>query len=188
MLPSRELPSAPDHAAIQQKLEAYLRNIYAWGPTVKLTFPEFVPASVDGMYKVTVTVAFGDQSDKAVFYVSKDGRYMMRGDVEDLNGDPLADARKQINLDNSPSKGPADAKIVMVEYADFECPSCRAAEPGVRSIEAKYPQVRVVFKDFPLTADPSLGDDRSPCRPLHLPNRIPLPSGNFTTQSTTTKT
>ncbi len=143
--------SAPDHAAIQQKLEAYLRNIYAWAPTVKLTFPEFVPASVDGMYKITVAVALGDQSDKAVFYVSKDGRYMMRGDVEDLNGDPLADARKQINLDNSPSKGPADAKIVMVEYADFECPSCRAAEPGVRSIEAKYPQVRVVFKDFPLT-------------------------------------
>ncbi len=87
-----------------------MRNVYAWGPTVKLTFPEFVPASVDGMYKVTASVAFGDQSDKAVFYVSKDGHYMMRGDVEDLNGDPLAQIRKQINLDNSPSKGPADAK------------------------------------------------------------------------------
>ena len=65
--PKQGTPSAPDHAAIQQKLEAYLRNIYAWGPTVKLTFPEFVPASVDGMYKVTASVAFGDQSDKAVF-------------------------------------------------------------------------------------------------------------------------
>ena len=143
--------SPANRAAIQQKLESYLRNVYAWGPTVKLTFADFGPAPMDGMYKATVTVGVGDQSDTAVFYVSKDGHYMMRGEVENLAADPLAEIRKQINLDDSPSKGPADAKLVIVEYADFECPSCRAAEPALRSIEAEFPQVRVVFKDFPLS-------------------------------------
>ncbi len=149
--PKQGTVSDSERAAIQQKLEPYLRNVYAWGPAVKLSFTDFAAAPMEGIYKVTVTVSTGEQSDSAAFYVSKDGHYMMRGEVEDLTSDPLAEVRKQINLDNSPSKGPADAKVVMVEYADFECPSCRAAEPGIRSIEAKYPQVRVVFKDFPLT-------------------------------------
>ena len=47
--------------------------------------------------------------------------------------------------------GPADAPVVIVEFSDFECPACRAAEPPLRKIMALYEgKVRLVFKHFPL--------------------------------------
>jgi protein-disulfide isomerase len=53
-------------------------------------------------------------------------------------------------LDGWPSKGPADAAIVMVEYGDFQCPSCRQLDSILRQLLPEYPQIRLVFKDFPL--------------------------------------
>lgn len=48
-------------------------------------------------------------------------------------------------------EGPADAKVVIAEFSDFECPACRAAEPTLRQILSLYKgQVRFIFKDFPL--------------------------------------
>lgn len=47
-------------------------------------------------------------------------------------------------------KGPADAKVVIVEYSDFECPACRVAQPALKQIESLYSNdVRVVFKHMP---------------------------------------
>lgn len=47
--------------------------------------------------------------------------------------------------------GPADAKITIVEFSDFECPACRVAEPPMRNILKLYEgKVRLVFKHFPL--------------------------------------
>lgn len=48
-------------------------------------------------------------------------------------------------------KGPAAAKILIVEFSDFQCPACRYAEAPVRQIFAVYgDKVRFVFKHFPL--------------------------------------
>jgi protein-disulfide isomerase len=91
-----------------------------------------------------------NQTDTALFFVSKDGRYLLRGDMEDLNGDPLAEVRKQIALAGAPSKGPVGAKVVLVEYADFQCPSCKQLDTILRAMLPNYPQVRLVFKDYPL--------------------------------------
>lgn len=61
------------------------------------------------------------------------------------------DQVKPIELTGSPSKGPTDAPIVIVEWADFECPACRAAVPVIDGVLAKHPNdVRLVFKNFPL--------------------------------------
>lgn len=48
-------------------------------------------------------------------------------------------------------KGPADAKVVVVEFSDFECPACRYAEPILRGLLKLHEgKVRFVFKHFPL--------------------------------------
>ena len=47
--------------------------------------------------------------------------------------------------------GPADAKVVIVEFSDFECPACRVAEPPMRALMKLYEgKVRLIFKHFPL--------------------------------------
>src|SRR5450432_4215804 len=62
------------------------------------------------------------------------------------------DAIKNIELDDSPAKGPAGAPVVLVEFADFECPACGAARPLLDELYKTYEgQMRFVFKNFPLS-------------------------------------
>ena len=61
------------------------------------------------------------------------------------------DQVKEIDTAGSPSKGPENAPVTIVEWADFECPACRAAMPMIENTLKKYPnRVRLVFKHFPL--------------------------------------
>ncbi len=50
-------------------------------------------------------------------------------------------------------KGPEDAAITIVEYADFQCPFCPQAAVNLKAILEKYPEdVRVVYRHFPLAS------------------------------------
>lgn len=50
-------------------------------------------------------------------------------------------------------QGNADAKIIFVEYGDYECPYCGQAFPQVKSITNTYSsQVAFVFRNYPLTS------------------------------------
>ncbi len=137
-------------AAIQKHVESFLRNMFAWVPAFEIKVGAPKPGFVGDLYEVPVTVTNQGQSDEAVVYISKDGRYMFRGEVQDLDGDPLAATRKQIQLNGYATKGPANAQVQVVEFGDFQCPSCRQLEYVLRVVLPKYPQVRFVFKDFPL--------------------------------------
>jgi protein-disulfide isomerase len=50
--------------------------------------------------------------------------------------------------------GSADAPIKIVEYSDFECPSCRFAQQELRKIMDAYPgKIQIVYKHFPLSSN-----------------------------------
>jgi len=50
-------------------------------------------------------------------------------------------------------KGPEDARITIVEYADFQCPYCSIASVNLKEIQEKYPaDVRIVYRHFPLVS------------------------------------
>ncbi len=63
---------------------------------------------------------------------------------------------KSIDLSDSPRKGSATAPVVIVEWADFECPACRAASSVLAQTVGKRPdQVQLVFKNYPLDIHPN---------------------------------
>lgn len=67
-----------------------------------------------------------------------------------------ADGVKNVELGNAPSKGAANAPIVVVEFADFECPGCGLMRPVLDQLLEKQPNnVRLYFKHFPLSAHPN---------------------------------
>ncbi|MGH9680454.1 MAG: DsbA family protein, partial [Candidatus Acidiferrales bacterium] len=100
---------------------------------------------------VPVKVTMAGQSDTAIVYVDKSGRFILRGELADMNVDPLADIRSKLIPGNSPSTGPKDAKITLIEFADFECPSCRRLDLILRQLLVEHPEIRLVYKNFPLT-------------------------------------
>jgi protein-disulfide isomerase len=58
--------------------------------------------------------------------------------------------KAEIN-DKMAAKGPKSAKVVIVEYTDFQCPFCRRGFDTMKQVGQAYPdQVRVVYKMAPL--------------------------------------
>jgi len=67
----------------------------------------------------------------------------------------LDDQATKLNLNGDPVRGPANAKVTIVEFSDFQCPYCALAETEVAKIMKQYPaDVRVIFKQFPLDFHP----------------------------------
>jgi protein-disulfide isomerase len=47
--------------------------------------------------------------------------------------------------------GASHAPVTIVEYADFECPTCKQAAPAVKLLLERFPgRLRVVFRHYPL--------------------------------------
>ncbi len=68
------------------------------------------------------------------------------------NAGPAAGAFADVATPDDPSLGPADAKLVIVEFLDYECPFCNAESSIVRELAAKYnDKVRFIIRDFPVT-------------------------------------
>lgn len=64
--------------------------------------------------------------------------------------------RMSFAIDDAASKGPSTAKVTIVEFADFECPACQAAQAEVRRVLERGPNsVRLVYKHFPLEQHPN---------------------------------
>jgi protein-disulfide isomerase len=63
----------------------------------------------------------------------------------------LAAPRTAIASAGHPWTGGKDATVTIVEFSDFQCPYCRAAEPTVKAVRDKYgDKVKFVYMDFPL--------------------------------------
>lgn len=77
---------------------------------------------------------------------------------------PVQIDRQRLIRETSPSLGPQDAPLTIVEFGDFECPYCGESFPVIRSLLAAYgshdppepgDQIHFVFRQFPV---PTLHD------------------------------
>jgi protein-disulfide isomerase len=61
----------------------------------------------------------------------------------------------EIPIAGAPVQGPANARITLVEFSDFECPYCSLATSEVKTVLQAYPKdIRLVYKQFPLDMHP----------------------------------
>src|SRR5947207_11407478 len=57
-----------------------------------------------------------------------------------------------VAIDPPRLRGNPDAPVTNIEFSDFQCPYCRAAEPTIKEVLDKYKdKVRFSYRDFPLT-------------------------------------
>ena len=62
------------------------------------------------------------------------------------------DQRVTVDLGDAPTRGPADAPVVLVEFGDFQCPYCGEMEPIVQRLLSDYDgKILFAFKQFPIS-------------------------------------
>ncbi len=57
----------------------------------------------------------------------------------------------EIAINDQPVKGNPAAPVTIIEFTDFQCPSCAAAQPALEKLLAEYgDRLRLVVRDYPL--------------------------------------
>jgi protein-disulfide isomerase len=97
--------------------------------------------------------AFSRMSATAAVKAIKDGKSpdQMRSAALAENHLKTLDDAVKIKVDGAPFKGPATAKITLVEFSDFQCPYCSKAAFALDELSRKYSSdVRLVYKQYPI--------------------------------------
>jgi Na+/H+ antiporter NhaA len=66
------------------------------------------------------------------------------------SAESIVDLADPVHPDRDHVRGPSDAPVTLVEYADFECPFCGQAEPVIRELLADFGDIRYVWRHLPL--------------------------------------
>ncbi len=145
-------PTASDETVSQRVVDYFQKTVTTPGLTFKVTKVE--DSEIPGWRKGSLEVALGQQTQNVGFYISRDGKYLFRGDAADLTIDPLQQVMNKMDLKNQPERGPKDAKVTIVEYSDFECPFCaRVYTTLEQQVLKDYgDKVRFIYKNFPLSS------------------------------------
>lgn len=74
-------------------------------------------------------------------------------DISGFNNASIIPAAEQNGNIGDHKKGNPDNKIVLIEYGDYQCPSCGAAYPHLNTLLGEYDKdITFVFRNFPLTS------------------------------------
>lgn len=154
-LAAAQAPTAASKKSALDKatLEAYVRHMYVWGPQISIQIADPKPAPMAGFFELALTASAGAASQTETFYVSKDGQKILRAQVFDVADNPFRNELNKLKTELSPSMGTPGAAAVIVLFSDFQCSYCKDEAKLLRDNLLKaYPkQVRLYFKDFPLT-------------------------------------
>jgi protein-disulfide isomerase len=138
---------------LSRKIERQVRSFYSIPARVKVNLGALHPSEFPNYDALTITLDGGEKKSTYDFLLSKDGNTLIRQIKMDLSKDPFAETMKKMDLSNRPVRGSKGAKVVAVNYDDFQCPYCS------RMHQTLFPQllkeygdrVEFIYKDFPLS-------------------------------------
>jgi len=135
-----------------QRIERQVRAYYSVPENVKITLGPPRPSEFPGYDALTINIAGNGKEKDYEFLLSKDGKTLMRMTKLDLTKDPYAEAMSKIDIAGRPVRGNKDAKVLVVNFDDFECPFCSKMHQTLfPEILKEYgDRVRFVYKDFPI--------------------------------------
>ncbi|HVN87459.1 MAG TPA: thioredoxin domain-containing protein [Candidatus Binatia bacterium] len=144
-------------AVAADQADKILTHFRAKNPNIPAQVPAKVSepkdsATMKGEKEGVIELGTPPNIQKVPYVLSKDGRYVVFGEINDLTVDPYKQVMDKISLKGRPTKGPATAKVTIVEYSDFQCPFCaRGYQTLENQVLKEYgDKVKVVFKQFPL--------------------------------------
>ncbi len=85
-------------------------------------------------------------------FISGNGKFLVLGtEIYDTTVDPQKEIMEKISIKDVPVKGADNAKVVIVEYSDFQCPFCKRGKDMLPQILKDYKgKVKIAYKQLPL--------------------------------------
>ena len=154
--PSAPTPSSAPGPAVSgdvvQQVERQVRAHYSLPPDVKLMLGTLRSSEFPNYDALTITFDSPEKKQDFEFLLSHDHKTLVRLTKMDLDKDPYAETMKKIDVSGRPTRGNKDAKVVVVNYDDFECPFCsRMHSTLFPEIFKEYgDRVLFIYKDYPL--------------------------------------
>jgi protein-disulfide isomerase len=143
--------SAPPDLA--KKIEHQVRSFYSLPAEVKVNVGALTANSaMPGYDTVSVSIEGEGKQKEYKFLVSKDRNTLLRVTKFDLTKDPYAELMSKIDVSGRPTRGAKSAKVVVVNFDDFECPYCAAMHRTLfPEILKEYgDRITFIYKDYPL--------------------------------------
>ena len=139
---------------LARKIEHQVRSFYTLPEDVKVRVGDVTTTSdIPGYDTVSVMIEGSDGKPKEYrFLLSKDRNTMLRVTKFDLTKDPYAEVMSKIDVRGRPARGAKSAKVVIVNFDDFECPYCaRMHQTLFPEIFKEYgDRISIIYKDYPL--------------------------------------
>jgi len=128
---------------------------------MEVKFVEKEESPIPGFYSVKLILLAPDREIPVIIYVDTTGEKVILGNFffkgENLTRKEAGEPRPrklemgQLEMDRSAFRGPAEAKVTIVEFSNFQCPYCLRSWKTIKGLLEKYPQeIKYVFKHFPL--------------------------------------
>jgi protein-disulfide isomerase len=136
--------------SIKLRLKQLQSNLPA---SVKVTVGPLRPSDFPNYDALTINLDGDGKKQDYDFLLAKDGKTLLRMTKLDLTKDPYAETMKKINLGGRPVRGNKDAKVVVVNFDDFQCPFCSHMHQTLfpELLKEYGDRVQFVYKDFPLS-------------------------------------
>ena len=149
--PSNFTASTPSKELVNKFIEANLgfddNNVWEVEAILK--------TEVEGVSRVFVLVSDKGGKQKPypfIFYTLPDGKHIIaRDDLMPFGEHPFAENRAILEAHaNGPYRGSASKDLEIVEFADFQCPHCKEAQPNMDKIAVDFPKARFIYQSLPL--------------------------------------
>src|SRR5712691_4259829 len=137
---------------LAQRIERQLRVSYNVPASVKVVISSTRASEFPNYDALTITFDGDGKKQNLEFLLSKDQKTLVRMTKMDLSKDPYAEKMKKIDVKGRPIRGNANAKVVVVNYDDFQCPFCSKVHQTLfpELLKEYGDRVAFIYKDFPL--------------------------------------
>jgi protein-disulfide isomerase len=141
------------------QVNAFLKSFWGFDPNRLWQVQAILKTSVQGLSRVVVLIeekgAPQQQGPQTLgFFVLPDGAHLIAGEeIMPFGADPFAANRKTLQTRaDGPSKGVPAKALEFVEFADFQCPHCKDAQPTIERLMKDFPSAHFVFENFPIAS------------------------------------
>ena len=137
------------------EVDAFLKATWGYNSDLAWEVEQISKTPVAGVAKVVV--AIGQKSNPSqvgslVFFTMPDGEHIIsQDDIVPFGVHPFEEHRKLLAAEaNGPARGSTSKDLLLVEFADFQCPHCKDAQPTMDNLAKDFPKARIVFQNYPL--------------------------------------